>query len=801
MLKNYLLLIWRNMKRNKVFAAINLSGLIVGMTCFTLIMLWVTDELSYDRFNENYRNICRVGLNFKIGIQEGFGATTPVPLKDAIVADFPEVISASRIEKGINKLVSYKEGEKYYTENRVFYADPEIFDIFTIPVIKGNRSDFLTRSNTLVITEKMARKYFGDADPIGKMMDFDNNWVYEVVGVVKEFPENSHWKFDMLAAIMTVEDLSNDNWLSDNLNTYILLKDGTDYRELEKKLVLFRDKHVDPQAKQQIGMTIAEWEKTGNRYRYFLEPLSKIYLSTIVRNETDSGSMTYVIIFSVIALFIFLIACFNFMNLTTAKSALRSKEIGLRKVVGSQKSQIIWQLLFESIVYCFVSMIISAVIIQLILPYFSVFSGKNLSSPFTNPLFILIMIVFSLLAGVLSGIYSALRISSFEITAVLKGNVSGNKNRSWFRSILVIFQFSVSIFIFICTFIIKDQLDFMSEKKLGFSKEQVLVIDRGYSLGEKKAAFKDEILKLNDISYVTVANSVPGKSTNGSVYQKLDSPPEEMFHFRITGGDEDFLNTLNIKLVAGRYFSEDYFADSLSVLINQKAAKALGFTNPVGERIIEYGGTQRTIIGVFEDYHLNSLTEEIPNLLLNPPHTGFEQYIAIKMTATNTEETINKIKKVWESFAPIQPFEYFFLDNFFDSLHRKEQRTGKIFAIFSFLSIIIACLGLYGLAAFTAQQKTKEIGIRKVLGATIGNILYLLLKEFTLCVLLANIFAVPLAWYTMNKWLQSFAYRIEINAFYFIVAGIAALTIAIITVVYQSAKAALMPPVKSLHYE
>ncbi|MBN2460441.1 MAG: ABC transporter permease [Candidatus Cloacimonetes bacterium] len=803
MIRHYLLLTWRHIKNQKIYAFLNIIGLATGLACFIIIMLWVKHEFSYDKHNEHYENLYLVGLDIKMGEMEGKGSSSSGLLAAHIVEDYPEVINAARIYRGINKLVSYIDGDVHHTENRVYYADSTIFDLFTIPVLKGDPREKLNRPLTMFITESIARKYFGDGDPIGKVMNFDGWWDYEVVGIIADAPETSHWRYDFLASNHDVERFHNAYWLSDNLTTYILLADGIDYREFENKLIEFRNRHVEPVVLKEIGTGFTEWEASGNRYRYYLDPVRSIYLNPLSTIGTSTqGSLVYVIVFIIIAIVILLIACINFMNLTTARAATRAREIGLRKVVGSRRWQIIRQLLLESVCYSLVSMMLAMIIVILVMPYFSNIAETNLSVLVLKPENIPVLLLLALIVGILAGSYSSILISSFKIATVLKGNIMQGRNKSWLRNSLVLVQFAISIIIIISTLVVNQQLKYISTKKLGFEKDQVLVIERAYSLKEHIITYKEEISKLPGVVAASITSNIPGSGANGSVFQKENSSTQDMVHFREMSGDYDYLKVLGIELKSGRFFSPDHPGDSLACVINETAVKNLGLQQPVGARIYYAGFVQyMNVIGVVADYHIESLHEKIPNLALLPPYRYYSHYFLVKMETGDIMNTVKSLKSVWNKFTINQPFAYFFMDEHFNNLHVAERRSGMILRIFSFLAIIIACLGLYGLAAFTAQQKNKEIGIRKVMGASVSRIIGLLLRQYTLWILLANLIAWPVAWYFMHKWLQNFAYAVKINIWFFVLAGLITLSIACITVGYQFMRAAMSDPVKTLKYE
>ncbi|MBN2018397.1 MAG: ABC transporter permease [Candidatus Cloacimonetes bacterium] len=803
MFKQYLLLTWRNIKRHKIYAFLNITGLAIGMACFILIMLWVHHETSYDKHNEHYENLYRLGLDIKMGDTEGKGSSTSGLMGPALVEDYPEVLNMARFYKGINKLVSWVEGDVHHTEDRVYYADSTIFDLFTIPVITGDPSENLSRPYTLFITESTARRYFGNESAIGKILNYDGHWDYEIVGVIEDAPLTSHWQYDFITSSDAVGSFRNAYWLNDNLTTYILLKEGTDWKDFEKKLIDFRNRHVGPIVEQEIGMGFEEWENTGNRYRYILDPVKNIYLQPrTTESDGPRGSMTYVIVFMIVAIFILLIACVNFMNLTTARAATRAKEIGLRKVVGSYRLQIFRQLLFESIVYSFLSMVLALIIIEIVLPYFSHLSSIPLEHYFNQLSIIPFSLLIVLLVGFISGIYSALVISSFKVIIVLKGNILQKGKKSWLRNGLVLFQFAISIMIIICTFVISHQLHYIQNKELGFHKEQTFVIKRVYSLWDKLGTFKEEVGKFPGVVAASITSHIPGTGSSGNTLQKEGAGPQDMVHFRQISGDYEYLEAMGIQLKEGRYYTRDFLGDSAACVINESAVKNLGLDKPIGTKLYYVAESEyRTVIGVVGDYHFNSLRQEIPNILLLPPFSHYSHFMVVRAKTGTIQQTIDQIKNLWEELAVNQPFQYFFLDEHFENLHQTEIRSGMLFKIFSFLAIVIACLGLYGLATFTAQQKIREIGIRKVLGASVSNITFRLFNQFTRWVLIANVIAWPIAWFVMNKWLQNFAYRINVGVSSFILTMVITLLISLLTVSFQTIRAAHTNPAEVIKYE
>lgn len=803
MIRNLWNIAIRNLVRNKTYSLINIFGLAVGLACFVFIMLWIHDELSFDKHNEYYDTIYRIGIDFKMGELEGHGITSTPPLAPAIMDEIPEVLYATRFSSSTTKLVEYQEGDVSFLEEGLYWADSTIFNVFTINAIAGDPTDFLTRKNTMVITQSIATKYFGTTDPIGKMLNYDGGWEFEVVGVVEDVPENSHWRFDMLTSMCSISRATSQEWLSDNLQTYLRIRDDADADVVEQKLnELFR-RHANPLFQQFLGIEFTDWEAEGNRYNYYLAPLKDIYLHNASDDSVGkTGDIRYVYLFAVIGFFILLVACINFMNLTTARSAIRAREIGIRKVLGSTRRQLIHQFLFESTLVCLVSMVLAVVLLELLMPMFNQLTDKSLIINYMHPVTIPLFLLLLCFVGCLAGGYSALSLSSFNILTTLKGNLFNNKSKTWFRNALVLFQFTVSILVIICTLVAGSQMYYIQHKKLGFNKEHCLVIDRVRTLGDKLDTFKAELLKHSSIQFVSKTYVIPGTGSDGSMYHKPNSPMEEMYHFRMVSGDFDYANVLGLTMAQGRYFDPAIASDSTAIVINETAVQKLGITNPIGYELIRADDSiSHEIIGVVKDYHYMSLHNSIPSLMMVYPGLYWDHYMVVRFRSGDMHDGLEYVKKVWGEFSDNQPIQYFFLDNHFNNLHSNEMRTGRFFLIFAILAIFIACLGLFGLAAFTAQQKTKEIGVRKVLGASTQNIVLVLLRQFTRWVVLANIVAWPIAWYVMKNWLQNFVYRIDLNLIYFVVAGCLTLAIALSTVFVLAWRAAGANPVNSLKYE
>jgi len=801
MFNNYLKVAFRNLIRHKLFSTINILGLSIGMICFILIGLWVIDELNFDRYNENYKNIYRVGTDSKMGEQEGTGTSTAHALAPTLMSEIPEVEKAARLRGKYEKLATYNETNILL--KKIYYTDPELFDIFTIRLLSGDKADILTKPNTVVISNSVAKYFFKNENAIGKIITFDNTREYEVVGVTKDLPANSHWDFEVLISYCGTNAANDMNWFSNSPLTYIKVQSGTDPEVLENKINEMFVRKTDEMFKQMLGVSFAEWEEQGNHYRFRVTPLSKIYLLSPKDAKVErKGDIRYVNLFAIIGLFILLVACINFMNLTTARSAVRAKEIGMRKVLGSNRKQLIRQFLVESFIISLAAMFIALICSELLMNYFNTLTGKNLYLKFAGNYSYLIYFALAIMIGLISGCYSAIVLSSFHILSVLKGSLFKGKQKKGFRNALVLFQFAISILVILCTIITLQQMKFISNKKLGFNKEQLLVVERAYILKDQLPIYKEEISKLASVQSASAVFSVPGSCSDGSMFNKDNDTPEELHHFYRLCGDYNYLETMGIELAEGRYFLPTLESDKSSIVINEAGVKDLGYANPIGRVILEPGSNEKlTIIGVVKDFHNNSLRNEISPMMIFHPDIWYKELMAVRINTEDIASTIKMLEDNWHTLAGEQPFEYFFMDSYFDNLHRSEIMTGKFFTIFATLAIFIACLGLFGLAAFTAEQKTKEIGVRKVLGASVPSIVSILLKQFTRWVVLANIIAWPIGYFVMKNWLHNFAYHVDLKIGYFIVSGVITIGIALITVSYLAINAAHKNPIESITYE
>ena len=808
MLKNYIKIAFRNLLKNKAFTAINIFGLAIGIATCLIIMLFVQDELSFDRFNEKADQIVRVVFRGKMNGEFIKEASTMAPTAQTLKNDYPEVLAATRIRSyGSPKVMV---NTKVFAGASFAYVDANFFQVFTLPFVKGDVKTALIEPNTILITQAIANKYFGSEDPVGKTLNLkDKNQLFKITGVIADLPVNSHFHFDLFGSMETLPEAKLPTWLASNYHTYLVLQKDYDYKKLEAKLPQVIDKYMGPLIKQGMGVSLSEFRKKGNDVGLFLQPLLDIHLKSDFSNSSSlepSGDIRYVYIFGAIALFMLLIACINFMNLSTAGASKRAKEVGIRKVLGSVKAELITQFLLESIILTFVALVLALLLVKISLPWFNNLSGKALDFDFTNnPLIIIGILSFGLLVSVLAGSYPAFFLSSFKPISVLKGTVIPNRRGISFRSGLVVFQFIISVSLILSTTIVYQQLSYIQSKKLGYDKEQLLVLRNAYLLGNNAAILKTQLENDPRVASVTVSAFLPAGPTDTNMSGVY--PDEKMEQNRraiIYQIDAQYIPTMGMQIVLGRNFSKGLTTDSSNVIINETMAKALGWgKKAVGHIINRFtdnnGGTKSyTIVGVVKDFHFKSLHEEIAPLMMVMEES---HGLIIKVKTKDIAGLLATMKTEWQKFNSDEPFTYAFVDELFNKTYLSEQKTGTILSIFAGLTIFIACLGLFGLATFTAEQRTKEIGVRKVLGASIGQLIALLSKDFLKLVLVACLIAFPLGYWAMSLWLQDFVYRINISWWIFVFAGVGAIVIALLTVSYQAIKAALMNPVKSLKTE
>jgi putative ABC transport system permease protein len=807
MLKNYLKTAWRNLRRNSFYTSLNIIGLSVGLATCMLIILYVFDELSYDGYNVKADRIYRVNNEVKFGGNHFDLAITPAQMGITMVQEIPEVEHYTRFQDYGNFLV--KKDNRNIRENHVGWTDSTVFDVFTLPMIAGDPRTALVASHSIVITEKIAKKYFGQIDVVGKNLIINDTINYKVTGVIKDIPTQSHFTFDFLLPLSENPGSRDDNWLSENWNTYILLKPGTDTRKVVPKLDEMLLRHTEVILQNVLHQGIKEFNANGGKLGVSLTPLKDIHLrSNKVGELQGNGNIQYVYIFSAVTILILLIACVNFMNLSTARSSNRAKEVGVRKVLGSLKSNLVTQFLTESMLISFIALIISFLLAWLLLPYFNQIAGKeiHLISLF-QPLMLIAALVLMVVVGLLAGSYPAFFLSAFQPIDVLKGKLAKGFKGSWLRNALVVFQFFISIVLIISTIIIYKQLTYIRNKDIGFTRNQVLMIRNTDVLGTNATAFKDGLLKISGISNATMTGYLPvnGFRNNDAFFTSPALEQKTAMSMQQWRVDENYLPTFDIKLLEGRNFSKDFPSDSSAIIINEAAAKFLNTKDLINKKLYEIDGAQTGkteeshIIGVFKNFNFSSLRDVVTPLALKLRLQMSS--IAIRTNSANINSVIEQIRSNWQKTVPGQPFDFAFMDEEFNSLYRTEQQTGRLFVSFAVLAILIASLGLFGLVTFAAEQRTKEIGIRKVLGASIGYLTRMLSKDFMKLVLIAAVIAFPLAWWMMNKWLQDFAYRTNINWWIFLLAGAIAAFIALFTVSFQAIKAAMQNPVKSLRSE
>ena len=807
MLKNYFKTAFRNFRNNKFYTSINIVGLAIGIATCLLIMLYVLDELSYDNYNKNANEIYRIDNEIKFGGNHFDLAVNAALEGPTIVKEIPRVIQYTRLRTYYGFIA--RKGNENLREAKVAWADSTLFEIFTLPLLAGDPKTALKNPHSLVITERFAKKYFNRTDVVGQNLIVHDTDNYKITAVIKNIPEQSHFNYDAFIPLTQDDQSRDDNWLSQNFNTYILVKKGTDTKKLVQEIDQLTDRHIEPMLKSILNESMADFKKSGNFVLNSLTPLKDIHLhSNKIAELGANGSIQYVYIFSAIAILILLIACVNFMNLSTARSSNRAKEIGVRKVLGSLRKNLIHQFLTESLIISFIAFIIALLFVLLLLPYFNQLAGKNISiTVLFNPSMLIAVLSLMVVVGLLAGSYPALFLSAFQPIDVLKGKLAKGFKGSFLRNALVVIQFAISIVLIVGTIVIYNQLSYIRNKDVGFNRDKVMVIQNSYALKSQVNSFKEELQKLSGVKDITLTGYLPvnGYRSNDAFFTSPALDQQSAISMQKWTIDENYMKTLGIKLAEGRNFSRQFLTDSMAIIINEAAAKFMATKNILNKKLytIEDPKTKRLneyhIVGVAKNFNYSSLREMIsPLAMLYGEEHGS---MAIRINTTNITPIIDQIKSKWQSIATGQPLEYTFMNEQFNSLYSTEQRTGQIFTTFAILAIAIACLGLFGLAAFAAEQRTKEIGVRKVLGASVTNIAAMLSREFFKLVIIASLIAFPLAWWMMNKWLQDFAYRTNISWWIFVVAGILVLLITLITVSFQAIKAALLNPVRSLRTE
>jgi putative ABC transport system permease protein len=807
MFRNYFTIALRNLRKHSFYTFINVAGLAIGIASCLIITLFILNETSYDKHFPTADRVYRINSEILFNGNHHNLAVMPAPAAEIFKHDFPEVEASVRFrERGWRRIKRTVDNIK---EQYTIYGSQGIFEVFGIKLLEGNVSNALTEPNTMVISKSKAEKYFPNESPVGQTLIVDNTENYKITGVFEDFPVNTHFKFDFVFSMEGLEEAKSDNWLSNNFNTYILLKEGATPQDLEAKFPKLIDTYIGPQVRSLFGedFTMEKFAASGNKLVYTLMPLTDIHLHSDLTAELGAnGDITYVYLFGAIALFILGIACINFMNLSTARSANRAKEVGVRKVLGSLRSHLIRQFLMESSLLSVFSFILAVGLAFMMMPAFNSLAGMSLNLPFDTPMFYIILLGAALVIGLLAGLYPSMFLSAFKPVNVLKGKVALGMKSGAVRSSLVVLQFMISIFLVVGTITVQKQLAFIQNKKLGFGKDQVLVLHNTEILDSKQEVLKNELLKSPRIKNVSTSGFLPianwGRNNNSFWPEGTQPSQDNMISMENWSVDHDYVPTLDMKIVQGRNFSREFPSDSTAIILNQTAVKRFGFKDPIGEKIQTFpfnNGKLEMENMITYTFHFESLKQNITPLSFLLGQSGWS--MPIRFQSADTKEVIDYVEASWKTVAPGQPFEYTFLDEAFGRMYSSEQRVGKVLGVFASLAIIIACLGLFALTAFTAEQRTKEIGIRKVMGASVSSIVLLLSKEFGKLIVIAFLLAAPLSWFAVDSWLENYTYKTEIGIFVYILAGVAAFILAWLTMGYQSIKAARNNPVTSLRSE
>ncbi|MBB6327492.1 putative ABC transport system permease protein [Algoriphagus iocasae] len=817
MFENYIKIAIRNLKKHKFYTFINILGLSVGVAVCMIISLFVINELSYDKHFKDADQIYRIHADIIFGGNHWDMIQAPAPMVEALPAEFPEVEYAVNFRQRGSYLV--KRVDQNIKENNVIWASKDFFNVFGTPLLEGNPEGVLAEPNTMAISKSAAEKYFPGESALGKSLILDNDMDFRITGIYEDIPQNTHFHFDFLLSMEGLSEAQTTSWLSNNFQTYMKLRKGSDPKAFNEKMASLVKKNIEPELGKIFGegATMDAMLANGGKMEYEVQPLLDIHLKSDLMGEFEPNfNITYIYLFIAIALFILVIACINFMNLSTARSSNRAKEVGIRKVMGSFRSHLIRQFLMESMLLSLISFLIAIPIVAFLLPVFNDLAGRTLSVPFSQIGFYGILILGAIGTGLLAGTYPSFFLSGFKPVSILKGKVSTGMKSGLIRSSLVVFQFSISIILIIATIAVFNQLNFIQNKKIGFSKEQVITVEDIYALGDQAEAFKAAVLANSMMESGTISGYLPVSGTYRSdtpwwAEGKDPKQTENMVSIQNWRVDYDYIKTLGMEIVEGRDFSLEYPSDSSAVILNETALANFNFEgDPLGQKIYTMAGDNenldmqnlqsKTVVGVVKNFNFESLKENIGAVMIFI-NDGPEGIASFRFNATNTDQVIEFVEATWNEFAPGQPFTYSFLDDRFGNMYASESRLGKVFGIFAGFAIVIACLGLFALTAFTAEQRTKEIGIRKVLGSSIGSIIVLLSKEFAKLVLIAFFIASPIAWYAMRKWLEDYQYKQELGWQVFLGAGVFAIVIALLTTSYQSIKAATANPVNSLKSE
>ena len=807
MYKNYWKVALRNLWKNKSFSAINIIGLAAGLAVCLLIILYVTDEWSYDRYNKNSARIYRLDADILFNGTVFNAATSPNPMAATLVKDHPQIEQFVRLSFLYDLLV--RKGNQNIQERNCVLADSTFFKVFTAPMIAGDPSTALDEPNSMVIDETTARKYFNSTDVVGKTLYINNAENCKITGVIKDFPQQSHFHFSFIRPFHEIWPGQDKDWTTCGIHSYIVVKPGVKQSLIQSQVDETVNTYLSKQLEGTFHQSIRNLQSKGDHFRFHLMPLTAIHLHSEKTFEFEAnGNVNYVYIFSVIAIIILTIACVNFMNLSTSRSANRAKEVGIRKVAGSTRGNLIMQFLVESVLMSYLALMLALLLSSLLLPLFNQIAGKQMH---VDTLFswwllpTLITLVF--IVGCAAGSYPAFYLSSFNPIRVLKGSVASGFRNSWLRSSLVVFQFSISMILIIGTIVIYNQLDYIRSRKIGYDREHVLVLHNTENLDRQIHTFREELLRLPGVEQASISADLPtagsGNLNQRGWFRDAGSNAKNIIILTSIYVDENYIPTLGMQIEKGRNFSTEYKTDSTGIIVNETAARMLGWKDLSDARLYlpneNNKPTAFRVIGIVKDFNFSSMHDKVGPMVMSLRQSRGD--IALRFKTNNIPSLISQIENKWNSMAPGLPFSYTFMDNDFNNLYNAEQQTGKLFTTFAVFAIFIACLGLFGLITYAAEQRTKEIGVRKVLGAGVGRIVAMLSKEFVRLVFIATLIGFPVAWWAMNKWLESFAYRISISWWVFVIAGLTTLMIALITVSTQAIRAAMADPVKSLKNE
>ncbi len=803
MFKSYLLISLRNLWKHKSLSAINIFGLAIGLVASLLILIYVQFELSYDQHNVNLDRIYRITLAAALGGDEIEASTSPYPMAAALRNEYPEIETATRFRPYYQDPLVARD-DISYQESEVFHADQQFFDIFTVEMLAGDIDTALSRPFTLVITEGIAEKYFARSDVVGETLRFNNSQDFEITAVIEDMPAASHFHPDILVSFTSDSQHDSQMWINNNINTYLLVRESVSSQELEPKLQDLVRKYVAPQIEEGIGASYEDFLAGGGRWSYRLFPVADIHLNSQLEGEIEPpGSITYVYTFQAVAVFILALACINFMNLSTARSSNRAKEIGVRKVVGAMQDQLVGQFLLESVLTSLIALCIALPLLIFLLPSFNAITDRDLSLDllFSLPA-VISLLGAAVLVGIVAGTYPALFLSRFSPQAVLKGSSNMSGRNYWIRSCLVVLQFAISVALIAATMIVFSQMDYVRNKDLGWDKEQLIVVERANALGDQLETFKTELSQHPGIVSISSSSHLPGDGGDVNAFIVEGRPFTETTALNRLTVNYDYIETMGIEIIQGRSFSRQIASEHPGFILNQAAVRELQLTDPLSSTLAETdidGLISGRVIGVVSDFHFMSLHQPIAPMVMRID--DFTRYVIVRARPGSLSEVVSMLEENWREMTNNEPFSYHLLDEEFDALHSGEQQVGNLFFGFSTLAIIIACLGLYGLASFATSQRTKEIGIRKTLGASVTNIVLMISREFLVLVMVAICVAVPVAYLLMSRWLEVFAYRIEIGPGIFLLSGVTAIVIAFLTVSYQSVIAATTNPVLSLRDE